>query len=81
VREDPESVKIQLSCQFLFKLLGSAHAKAVHRTLVKLTPVVFVYNHSFITFSIVNLEIRQPTDIGITICKTKYCFFKVIIFL
>jgi len=36
---DPKSVKIQLSHQCLFKLLGSTSVKAVHRTLMKLSPV------------------------------------------
>ncbi len=35
---DPESVKIQLSHQGLFKLLGSTSVKAVRRTLMKLSP-------------------------------------------
>jgi hypothetical protein len=37
---DPESVKntVQLSHQYLFTLLGSAHVKAVHRMLMKLSP-------------------------------------------
>ncbi len=35
---DPASVKIQLSCQYLFGLLGAAHVKAVHKILMKLTP-------------------------------------------
>ncbi len=35
---DPESVRIQSNPQYLFTLLGSAHVKAVRRTLMKLTP-------------------------------------------
>jgi len=35
---DPESVKIQLSNQCLFTLLGSTSVKAVRRTLMKLSP-------------------------------------------
>ncbi len=34
---DPKSVKIQLSHQGLFKLLGSTDVKAVRRTLIKLS--------------------------------------------
>ena len=34
----PQSVRTQSSCQYLFTLLGSTHVKAVHRTLMKLTP-------------------------------------------
>ncbi len=34
----PESIGIQSSCQCLFTLLGSTGAKAVCRTLMKLTP-------------------------------------------
>jgi hypothetical protein len=37
---DPKNVKIQLSCQYLFTLLGSALVKAARRTLMKLTPDV-----------------------------------------
>jgi len=37
-REDPKSVKIQSSHQYLFAHLGSGHIKAVHKMLVKLTP-------------------------------------------
>ncbi len=37
---DPESVKIQLSHQYLFTLLRSAGVKAVRRKLMKLTPGV-----------------------------------------
>jgi hypothetical protein len=33
----PKSVRIQSNPQYLFTLLGSTCAKAVHRTLVKLT--------------------------------------------
>ncbi len=35
---DPESIKIQSSCQYLFTLLGSVSVKAVLRKLMKLTP-------------------------------------------
>jgi len=35
---DPKIVKIQLSHQYLFTLLGSAGVKALRRTLMKLTP-------------------------------------------
>jgi len=34
----PKSVRIQLSCQYLFTLFGSTGAKAARRTLMKLTP-------------------------------------------
>ncbi len=34
----PQSVRTHSSCQYLFTLLGSARAKAAHRTLMKLTP-------------------------------------------
>jgi len=37
-RLDPESVIIQSNPQYLFMHLGSTCAKAVRRTLVKLTP-------------------------------------------
>jgi hypothetical protein len=37
---DPESVKFQLSSQYLFTLLGSECVKASRRTLMKLTPAV-----------------------------------------
>jgi hypothetical protein len=37
-RTDPESVKFQLSRQYLFTLLGSVHVKALSKTLMKLTP-------------------------------------------
>jgi hypothetical protein len=40
----PESVRIQSSCQYIFTLLGSTGAKAVHRTLMKLTPGVDFIN-------------------------------------
>jgi len=36
----PKIVRIQLSCQYLFTLLGSTGAKAALRTLMKLTPEV-----------------------------------------
>jgi len=39
-RADPESVKFQLSCQYHFTLLGSAHIKDARKTLMKLTPGV-----------------------------------------
>ena len=35
---DPESVKFQLSHQYLFTLLGSTHVKSACITLMKLTP-------------------------------------------
>jgi len=35
---DPKSIKNQLSCQYLFTLLGSEHVKVAHRMLMKLTP-------------------------------------------
>jgi hypothetical protein len=35
---DPESVRTQSSCQYLFTLLGSTHIKAVRRMLMKSTP-------------------------------------------
>jgi hypothetical protein len=35
---DPESVKFQLSRQYLFVLLGCGRIKAARRTLMKLTP-------------------------------------------
>jgi len=40
-RKDPKSVKIQLSCQYLFTLLGSTGAKAARRMLMKLTPGLY----------------------------------------
>jgi len=36
--EAPKGIRIQSSCQYLFTLLGSTGAKAVHRTLMKCTP-------------------------------------------
>jgi len=38
--QDPQSVNIQSSCQYLFTLLGSEGIKAAHKTLMKLTPDV-----------------------------------------
>jgi len=38
---DPESVKIQLSHQYIFRLLWSTRVKAARRTLMKLTPGAF----------------------------------------
>jgi len=35
---DPQSVKIQLSRQYLLTLLGSTGTKSAHRMLMKLTP-------------------------------------------
>jgi hypothetical protein len=35
---DPESVKFQLSCQYLFTLLGYVRVKAAQKTLMKFTP-------------------------------------------
>jgi hypothetical protein len=40
----PKSVRIQSSSQYLFTLLGSTSAKAVCKTLVKLTPGVNCIN-------------------------------------
>jgi len=40
----PKSVRNQSSHQYLFTLLGSTGTKAVHRTLMKLIPVVNVIN-------------------------------------
>jgi len=36
---DPRSVKIPLSCQYLFALLGSVGVKAARKSLVKLTSI------------------------------------------
>jgi len=41
-RADSKSVKIQLSCQYLFALLGSVSIKAGRKMLMKLTPM-YVY--------------------------------------
>jgi len=41
IQADPQSVKIQLSCQYLFTLLGSVRIEAAHKMLMKLTPVHF----------------------------------------
>ncbi len=41
---DPESVRTQSSCQYLLTLLGSTSVKAVHGTLMKLTPGVNFIN-------------------------------------
>ena len=38
VRTDPKNIKIKSSCHYLFVLLGSAHVKALHKMLMKLTP-------------------------------------------
>jgi len=38
MRADPKSVTFQLSHQYLFTLLGSAHVKTAQKTLMKLTP-------------------------------------------
>jgi len=35
---DSKSIKFQLSCQYLFMLLGSAFVKALQKMLMKLTP-------------------------------------------
>ncbi len=35
---DPERVRTQSSCQYLFTLLGSTMVKALHRMLMKSTP-------------------------------------------
>ncbi len=35
---DPDSVRTQSSCQYLFTLLGTTSVKAVHRMLMKSTP-------------------------------------------
>jgi len=35
---DPKSVKKSVKLSVFFALSGSAHAKAAHRTLMKLTP-------------------------------------------
>jgi len=46
----PQSVRTQSSCQYLFTLLGSSSVKAVHRTLMKLSPGVnssTFYEHLF----------------------------------
>ncbi len=49
----PNSIRNQLSCQYLFMLFGSKHAKAAHKMLMNLTlavnfinviPVRFSYN-------------------------------------
>jgi len=37
-----QSIRTQSSCQYLFMLLGSTCVKAVHRTLMKLSPVVMI---------------------------------------
>ncbi len=46
----PQSIRTQSSCQYLFTLLGSSSVKAVHRTLMKLSPGVnssTFYEHLF----------------------------------
>ncbi len=43
---DPESVRIQSSCQYLFTLSGSTSAKAVRRMLMILTPDDHLGNRS-----------------------------------
>ena len=40
---DPESVKVQLSHQYLFTLLGSAHVKTVLKMLMKLPPAAVAW--------------------------------------
>jgi hypothetical protein len=42
--KDPKGVQNQLSCQYLFTLLGSAHKKAFCKMLMKLTLVVNFIN-------------------------------------
>ncbi len=37
---EPESIRTQSSCQYLFALLGSASVKAVYRMLKKSTPCI-----------------------------------------
>ncbi len=37
---DPKSIRTKSRCQYLFTLLGSASVKAVHRTLMKLSPAL-----------------------------------------
>ncbi len=46
---------IQLSHQYLFTILGSAGVKALHRTLMKLTPCYF--NHVELVFSSINADL------------------------
>ncbi len=41
---DPERVRTQSSCQYLFMLLGSTGVKAVRRTLMKSTPKLDIKN-------------------------------------
>ncbi len=41
---DPESVKFQLSCQYLFVVLGSVRVKAAQKMFMKLTPSVKAEN-------------------------------------
>ncbi len=36
----PKVQKMQSTCQYLFVLLGSAHVKAAHKMLMKLTPAL-----------------------------------------
>ncbi len=59
----PKSVRIQSNPQYLFTLLGSTCAKAVRRTLVKLTPDFFyIFRFSqFANFSLVNVQ-SYPAD-------------------
>jgi len=48
---DPKSTKRQSSCQSFFVLLGSAHAKAAHRMLMKLSPDVNFTNILYAAFT------------------------------
>jgi hypothetical protein len=47
---DPESVTIQLNCQYLFALFRSERVKAALRILMKLTPVVNIINVLLVHF-------------------------------
>ncbi len=57
---DIESVTFQLSRQYFFTFLGSAHVKASRKTLMKLTPGVDIFLHAgeikkvFITLSLIS---------------------------
>ncbi len=55
-RADSESVKVQLSCQYHFMFLGSAHIKAGHKMLMKLTPAVNFSNVLREAFTLVDHE-------------------------
>ncbi len=49
----PQSIITHSSCQYLFTLLGSTHAKAVCKMFMKLTPVVADFAFAVVTVVVV----------------------------